>query len=433
MSYVQNTPENRASMLDTLGLKSVEDLFTEIPRAVRNPRIRLPQPLTEAQLVREMRALSERNADLDHFPSFLGAGSYRHFIPSAVRHLLSRTEFYSPYTPYQPEISQGILQSMFEYQSMVSNLTAMDVANSSMYDGASALAEAVLMACHLTGRRAIAVSSTMHPEYVEVVKTYAAAQGMRVDLFSPDAPQVADDVSSIAAQQPNFFGNLEDMDKIGELAHSKGALFVANIDPISLGILKPPGEYGADIVVGEGQPLGTPVSFGGPYLGIFACRSHLMRQMPGRVVGQTVDKEGRRGFVLTLQTREQHIRRERATSNVCSNETLIALGAAIYLGLMGKSGIKRVAELCYHKAHYAAAMISKTPGYCLAFDKPFFKEFVVNCPIPPRDLEKRLLEKGIIGGLDVSDLVPDGMLFCVTELNTREEIDSLVAVLGATS
>jgi glycine dehydrogenase subunit 1 len=320
----------------------------------------------------------------------------------------------------------------------------MDVANAGMYDGASALAEACLMAAGITGRRRIALLSTVHPHSQAVARTYASGRGLTVDvmpgrvsgpsvgrpvgpdLSAPDALALSEEHACLAVQQPNFLGYLEDVEALEKAAHAAGALFVASVDPISLGLFRPPGEYGADIVVGEGQSLGVPLSFGGPYLGLFACRQKYLRQMPGRLVGRTTDAQGRTGYVLTLQTREQHIRRERATSNICTSQQLVALAATVYLAAMGKQGLRQVAELCYHKAHYAAGRIAALPGYSLASEGVFFKEFAVRCPRPPAEVNRSLLERGIIGGLDVSDQIPGGLLLCVTELNTREEIDALV-------
>jgi glycine dehydrogenase subunit 1 len=377
---------------------------------------------------------------------FLGGGAYHHFIPSVVGQILSRGEFLTSYTPYQPEVSQGTLQTAFEFQSLVCELLGMEVANAGMYDGASALAEACLMAAAITGRRRIAVLETVHPHYEAVVRTYAAGRGLAVEQVKAERPRVTEEHACLVVQQPNFFGYLEDVEALGQAAHAAGALYVAVAEPVSLGLLRPPGEYGADIAVGEGQPLGIPLSFGGPYLGLFACRQEHVRQMPGRIVGRTRDAEGRTGYVLTLQTREQHIRRERATSNICTSEQLVALAATVYLCTMGKQGLRRVAELCYHKAHYAAERIAGLPGYSLPLEGAFFNEFVVGCPRPVAELNQALLEQGILGGLNVSPGTGTGlkpglrglreppehaMMLCVTEMNTREEIDRLVEGLGS--
>jgi glycine dehydrogenase subunit 1 len=364
-------------------------------------------------------------------PCFLGGGSYRHFIPSVVGEVIGRSEYATAYTPYQAEISQGTLQTVFEFQSMICELTAMDVANAGMYDGASALAEACLTAAGVTGRRRIALLSTVHPHHQAVVRTYAFGRDLAVDVMPPDGLALSEEHACLAVQQPDFFGYLlPDVEALERAIHEAGALFIVSVDPISLGLFRPPGQYGADVVVGDGQSLGNPLNFGGPYLGLFACRQQYLRHMPGRIVGRTSDAQGRTGYVLTLQTREQHIRRERATSNICTSQQLVALAATVYLAAMGKQGLRQVAELCYHKAHYAARRIAQLPGYSLAFDGLFFKEFVVRCPRPPSEVNRALLERGIIGGLDVSQYVENGLLLCLTEMNTREEIERLVEALA---
>jgi glycine cleavage system P protein (glycine dehydrogenase) subunit 1 len=430
--YVPNTDDDRRAMLGRIGVASADVLFDDIPPQCRIDGLTLPPPLSEMELAQEMSGLAARNRTAADMPCFLGAGAYRHFIPSVVDYVVRQGAFATSYTPYQPEISQGTLQSMFEFQSLVCELTGMDVANAGMYDGASALAEACLMAVRITGRERLAVLSTVNPAYERVVQTYAEGHTLPVDILEPHAPSVTGEHACLVVQNPNLFGCFEDVAALGKRAHDAGALFIAVPDAISLGMFKPPGEYGADIVVAEGQPLGIPLSFGGPYVGLFATRQEHVRQMPGRLVGRTTDADGRTGYVLTLQTREQHIRRERATSNICTNEQLCALAATVYLCAMGKQGLRRVAELCYHKAHYAADRISDLQGYSLPLaDRTFFQEFVVRCPRPPDDLNERLLERGIIGGFDVSDRIENGMLLCVTEMNTRDEIDSLVDVLGS--
>jgi glycine dehydrogenase subunit 1 len=444
--YIANTEDDRRAMLDAVGVDSLDDLFADIPEAHRDPPLDLPPPLSEPELVAELSTLAHRNRAAGETACFLGGGAYHHFIPSVVGQLLSRGEFSTSYTPYQPEISQGTLQAAFEFQSLVCELLGMDVANAGMYDGASALAEACLMAAGITGRRRIALLDSVHPHHQAVVRTYASGRDLAVEQVSAEGLQLTEEHACLAVQQPNFFGCLEDVDAPAQAAHDVGALYVAAVEPVSLGLLRPPGEYGADIAVGEGQPLGIPLSFGGPYLGLFACRQEYVRHMPGRIVGRTRDIEGRAGYVLTLQTREQHIRRERATSNICTSEQLVALAATIYLCAMGKQGLRRIAELCYHKAHYAAQGISALPGYSLPFEGPFFNEFVVGCPRPVAELNRMLLEEGIVGGLDVSPGMAAGlrpglrglkgppehaMSLCVTEMNTRDEIDRLVDVLGS--
>jgi glycine dehydrogenase subunit 1 len=441
-SYIPNTDADRKRILEILGLDSVEELFEVVPAEKRYPHLDLPHPLAEMEVKRLLRGLAEKNADLDHHPSFLGAGAYHHFVPAAVDHIVSRSEFYTAYTPYQPEVSQGTLTSIYEFQTMVSQLTGMDVANASMYDGATALAEAGLMAARVTRRDGLIVASTLHPSYRQVLKTYT--QGIGVDIRQVglgdhggvdlhQAEQLLDtETAALMVQYPNFLGSLEDLVPLSELVHAVGGLLVVCVDPIALGLLRPPGEQGADIVVAEGQSLGNPLSYGGPYVGLFACRQKYLRQMPGRLVGMTKDTEGRRGFVLTLQPREQHIRREKATSNICTNEALVALAATTYLALMGGQGLRQVAELCYHKAHYAAQQIVALPGYERLFGQ-FFKEFVIRTALPPAEVNAHLWERGIIGGYELARDYPqltDCLLLCVTEMNTKEEIDRLVQVLG---
>jgi glycine dehydrogenase subunit 1 len=427
--YIPNTDADRRAMLNRIGVASADELFDDIPAGCRNPGLSLPPPLSEMGLTRELSQMAAHNRPAGDMPCFLGAGAYRHFIPSVVDHVIRRGEFATAYTPYQPEISQGTLQAIFEFQSLVCELTGMGVANAGMYDGASALAEACLMAVRITGRDRLALLSSVNPSYERVVRTYAEGHNLPVDMMDADKAAPTTEHACLVVQQPNFFGCLEDAAALAEKAHGVGALYIAVPDPISLGMFKPPGDYGADIVVAEGQPLGVPLSFGGPYVGLFATRREHIRQMPGRLVGRTQDVEGRTGYVLTLQTREQHIRRERATSNICSNEQLVALAATVYLCAMGKQGLRRVAELCYHKARYAAERITALPGYSLPLAGTFFKEFVVRCPRPPRDVNAALLGRGILGGLDISERIDNGMLLCVTEMNSREDIDRLVGVL----
>ncbi len=425
MPYSSHTPDQRRAMLDAVGAASVDELFGDIPLLFRNPELDLPPPLPELALKRELSTLARRNANLEDYACFLGAGSYRHFIPSVVQHITGRSEFYTSYTPYQPEISQGTLQTIYEFQSLVCLLTGMDVANSGMYDGASALAEAALMACRVTNRYLVATLDTVSPSYRSVVNSYLAPKGIPLEVLSPGTP-VPKDAACLLVQSPNFFGYMEDLAGLVQSAHIAGALAVVSADPISLGMFRPPGDFDADIVVGEGQPLGMPPTFGGPYFGLFACKQSYLRQMPGRIAGRTVDTQGREGYVLTLQTREQHIRRERATSNICTSQNLVALAATVYLATLGKRGLRQVAEQCYHKAHYAASRISRLRGYSLPMKGVFFQEFVVACPHPPAELNRRLLRRKTIGGLDISDAVPNGMLLCVTEMNTKQEIDALV-------
>jgi glycine dehydrogenase subunit 1 len=429
-------------MLKTIGVGKLEDLLKDIPSEIRLTRdLPLPPALSEPELKAEMLRMSERNADLLHRPSFLGAGAYDHFIPSAVGHLVFRSEFYTSYTPYQAEMSQGLLQTIYEFQTMIAELTGMEVANASLYDGASALAEAARMALHVTKRKKILISSAVHPHYRDVVKTYL--QGSKVKLIEiparngvTDSDSVAkslnDDVAAVLVSSPNFFGCLESLEELAGLLHARGAFLVVSTDPIGLGLLRPPGEMGADIVVGEGQSLGNAMNFGGPYLGLFATRKEYVRQMPGRVVGATVDAQGRRGYCLTLQTREQHIKRERATSNICTNEALSALAATVYLSLMGRQGLREVGRLCLQKAHYLKHRICEVPGFSPAFEQPFFREFTVRTPVSPARLNKKLFKAGIIGGLDLGAYgrnLKNHWLLCVTEKRTKEEMDRLVEVL----
>ncbi|MSQ31985.1 MAG: aminomethyl-transferring glycine dehydrogenase subunit GcvPA [Dehalococcoidia bacterium] len=428
--YITNTEEDRQVMLKAIGVSSSADLFNDIPHEFRNPTLNLPPPVSELELKRELEMLAGKNIDPQGWASFLGAGSYRHYVPSVVGHITGRSEFYTAYTPYQPEISQGTLQTIYEFQSMVSELMGMEVANAGMYDGASALAEAALMACRITGRMSVTVLDTVSPTYIEVLKPYLLPQGVAIDISSSKNLSLKQTTACLIVQQPNFYGFMEDMKAHAAEADAVGALKVVTVDPISLGMLKPPGEYGADVVTAEGQSLGVAQSFGGPYVGLFACKSKHLRQMPGRIVGQTVDSQGRTGYVLTLQTREQHIRRERATSNICTTESLVALATTVYMAALGKRGMQEIATLCYHKAQYAAKQISQLKGFRLTSSSPFFREFTVTCPSAPAEINKYLLSKSIIGGLDVSAKIPNGMLFCVTEVNTRVEIDKLVKELA---
>lgn len=428
--YIPNTDADRRAMLEVIGVASADDLFAEVPVEFRDPEMRLPEPLSEPALVRKFEALAAQNQAAGTMTSFLGGGAYRHFIPSVVDAMLRRGEFATAYTPYQPEISQGTLQTIFEFQSLVCELLGMDVANAGMYDGASAFAEACLMACSVTGRRRIAVLQSVHPHYIETVKTYAAGRELDVELVHPKVLALTNEYACLAVQQPNFFGYLENVQLLEQVIHKVGGLYLVAVEPVSLGLLKPPGAYGADIAVAEGQSLGVPVQFGGPYVGLFTCRREFLRQMPGRIVGRTLDAEGRLGYVLTLQAREQHIRRERATSNICTSEQLLALAVTVYLSLLGPQGLREVATQCYHKAHYAADQIARIDGYSLPIAGTFFNEFVVRCPGPPAELNRWLLRHGIIGGLDISDKIENGMLLCVTEVNTRAEIDRLLTVLA---
>jgi len=443
MNYLSATPEDRARMLQVIGVSSAGELFADLPDGIRRGGLDLPTELSEIEMNRLLRELSDQNLDLVRHPCFLGAGAYHHYIPSVVSHIIGRSEFYTSYTPYQPEVSQGTLQTIYEFQSLICALTGMEIANASMYDGASALAEAVIMAANITFRGTVLLAASVHPDYQRVVRTYVQGLNFSVvegsiattgvlDLASLQA-HLSDEVAGVVVQYPNFFGGLDDLSNLAEAAHAVGALLVVAVNPLSLGLLTPPGELGADIVVGEGQPLGIPPSFGGPYLGLFATRDKFIRNLPGRIVGATTDGQGKRGFVLTFQTREQHIRREKATSNICSNEALCALASTVYLSYMGKRGLRQVAELCLQNAHYLADRIGQLPGYRLAFSGPFFNEFVVRCPVSPAAVNRRLTELSIIGGYELGADYPDladSLLFCATEMNQRVDLDRLVTVLG---
>ena len=428
--YSPNTDADRRQMLDAIGVHSANELFADIPEQHRNPALDLPPPMSEFDLKRYFAELASMNKTPGEYACFLGAGSYRHYIPSIVRQLTSRSEFMTAYTPYQPEISQGTLQTEFEFQTLCAQLTGMDVANAGMYDGSTSLAEAALMASRVTRRSRIAVLDSVSPAYISVLRTYTEAQGISIDIVISDNLHLSEDTACLVAQQPNFLGYIEDMQSLADQAHAQGALFVAYADALAMAMFTPPGEYGADIVASEGQALGVPPTFGGPYVGIFACKQDFIRQMPGRIVGRTVDTEGRTAYVLTLQTREQHIRRERATSNICTSVALIALMTTVYMAANGRHGMRRTAELTYQKAHYLASLIADIPGYSVINGGVFFQEFAVQCPVTPAALNKRLLNHKIIGGLDISDRVPNGMLVCATEVNAREEIDRFATALA---
>ena len=429
--FTPNTEEHRKKMLDAIGMDSVEGLFSDIPEEVRNPDLNLPKAMSELDLRAYASELSARNVFAGEYTSFLGAGSYWHHIPAVVSSIASRGEFMTAYTPYQPEVSQGTLQVAYEFQSMICQLTGMDVANAGMYDGSTSLAEAALMACRVTRKNKVAILDSTSPLYTEVLDTYVQAPGIALELVKAHNISLEEDTACLIVQQPNFFGYLEDMQTLSNIAHDAGALLVVSVDPVSLGMFNPPSEYGADIVVAEGQGIGVPMSYGGPYVGIFACRQEFVRQMPGRIVGKTLDTHGKEAYVLTLQAREQHIRREHATSNICTSVALISLMTTVYLACMGKQGMRKVAELCYHKAHYAASLIENIPGFSIleSGNGVFFREFTVRCPIPPEEINQLLLEKGIIGGLDVSNYLENALLLCVTEMNSREDIENLAKTL----
>ncbi len=445
MRYIPNTDADCKAMLQAIGVRSVEELFADIPAAVRLKRpLKVPPALSESEVARQVRALADKNANADRYSMFLGAGCYNHFSPSILNHLVLRGEFLTPYTPYQPEVAQGTLQALYEYQTLICLLTGMDVSNASMYEGASATAEAALMAHRITGRSEVVMARAVHPEYRAVTRTYASQLGIsfREVAFTEagvtDIGQVrkmlSERVSCLVVQSPNFLGVIEDLTPLAEAAHAVGALLVVAVaEPVSLGIVKPPGECGADIVTGEGAGLGTGLNYGGPAVGFFATREKFMRHMPGRLVGETEDREGRTGYVLTLATREQHIRREKATSNICTSESLIANMSAMYMVTMGPQGLRDVALLNLRKAAYAKDRLAKVRGFSLRFTGPTFNEFVLRTKKKPGEILKGLLKRQIIGGLDLGRFYPelkDCLLVCVTEQNSRPEIDALAKALG---
>jgi glycine dehydrogenase subunit 1 len=445
--YIPNRGRHLEEMLERIGVSSVDELFEDIPESIRlNDPLDIPGPLSEWELVRHIRGLAQKNRSLDHWISLLGAGCYDHHVPAAVNHLLRRSELSTAYTPYQSEVSQGTLQAIFEFQTYVVRLTGMEVANASMYDGATALAEAVLMAQRVRrGRKRIILSKTVHPEYRQVVRSLIHPLGL--DVSEPPATEhlevdwasvldlLTTETSCIVLQNPNFFGTIEDLDQLKQVAkkaHELEVLFIVVVaEPLSLGLLVPPGQYGADIVVAEGQSFGIPTSFGGPHLGMFATKAALVRQMPGRLVGQTRDTHGTRGFVLTLATREQHIRRERATSNICTNQSLCAVGVAIYLSLLGQCGMQALAALNLHRAHEAIEALDELPGFEVVH-RACFNEFVVRTPLSPTILNERLIGKGILGGVDLRRFDPSWenlWLLCCTEKTQSEDIERLAQVI----
>lgn len=446
MRYIPNTDADRQAMLETIGLTAIDELFSGIPADIRFTRpLNIPRALSEQDMLRHMRALANHNANVEDYAAFLGAGAYHHFIPSIVPVLTSRGEFMTAYTPYQPEMAQGTLQALYEYQTLICQLTDLEVANASLYDGSTGVAEAVLMARRLTQRDDVLISEAVHPEYRAVLHTYLQNLGMQVHEISIDEtgqtslPRVRGGLSPriacVVVQSPNFFGVIEDLTGFADAVHHAQALLVQVIsEPVSLGLLKPPGAWGADIAVGEGQAFGNALSYGGPYLGFFATRDRYVRQMPGRLAGETVDTEGRRGYVLTLSTREQHIRREKATSNICTNEGLCALAATIHLCTLGKVGLRRLAELNLQRATYTRQQLASIPGCRVPFTGPTFNEFVLETPKPAGALIRQLSEQRLIPGIDLGRFFPERshqLLICVTEMNSREDIDRLYAAIAA--
>jgi glycine dehydrogenase subunit 1 len=436
--FVPHTEDQKKDMLRAIGVSNFDALLEGLPKNLIHPPLNLPPSMSEMELVRHMDELAKR----DHLAqSYLGAGAYEHFIPTSVWALALRGEFSTAYTPYQAEASQGTLQSIFEFQTMVCDLLGMEAANASMYDGASAAAEACLVAAKHTGRSVILVPDAVHPNTRRVIATYLKHSGVTIKtlacpsgVLEPATLKAAlgDDTAALLLQNPNFFGCVEaHVHELSAQVHAAGALLIASSYPVALGMIAAPGEYGADIAVSEGQPLGLPLGYGGPYLGLFACKMDLLRKMPGRIVGQTVDKDGKRAFVLTLQAREQHIRREKATSNICSNQALCALASTIHMALLGKEGLRQLADLNFQKAHYLAGELAKR-GFAPAFNQPFFNEFVVTCPVSPTVIEERLARERVLAGLPLGQYYPalkNGLLICVTEIKTRGDMDAFVGML----
>ncbi len=435
MAYIPNTDKERKQMLEVVGLKNAGELFGVVPEALRVEHLNLPAPKSELEVHRALREMAAKNTVYGSI--FRGAGAYHHYIPSIVKSVTSKETFVSAYTPYQAEISQGVLQSIFEYQTMIAEITGMDASNASVYDGPSSAAEAMNMTRE-RNRNKVLVSAAVHPMAIEAIQTYFFGNGMEMELIplidgrtdmDALASMVSNEIAGVLVQHPNYFGLLEDAEKAGELAHSVGAKYVMSVNPIANAILKTPREYGADVAIGEGQPLGIPLSFGGPYVGFMACTNAMLRRLPGRIVGETVDAEGNRAFVLTLQAREQHIRREKASSNICSNHALMAMAASVYMSAMGPQGLAEAAQQCYSKAHYAAQEITKIPGFSLKHKGDFFHEFVTTLPCPAEKVLAHLHEKDILGGLPVEG----GMLWAVTEMNSKAQIDALVHALKEVS
>lgn len=443
-SYIPATDDDIKEMLGVIGAADVDDLFDkQIPQSARfNAELNLPRSLSEQEVTSLLENIAAENRSLKELVCFLGAGVYDHYVPAVVESVISKPEFVTAYTPYQAEASQGLLQSIYEYQSLICDLTGMEVSNASLYDGATAVSEAALMAASVTGRSKVLISRTVHPNYREVLRTYLFGRG--IEIVEVGYKNGTTDIESIKekldqqtacviVQYPNFFGCIESLAEVAEAAHKTGALFVTAADPIALGLIKPPGQFGADIVIGEAQTLGLPPSFGGPLLGIFACKKEHVWKMPGRLVGATIDADGGRAYTLTLQAREQHIRREKATSNICTNQALAALAATVYLSAMGAEGLRHTAELCFHKAHYAQSQLKAKTDCEAPWSAPFFKEFVVRLKCPVSEANKKLISRGILGGLDLGKFYPElegHMLLCVTEKRTREEIDRLVEALA---
>lgn len=430
-TYTPNTPKIKKEMLSDIGFDSYKDLFSDIPKKFRFPDLNLPSPTSELDLKNELSKIANKNSIPGEYSSFLGAGAYRHFIPSVVKQITSRSEFMTSYTPYQPEVSQGTLQAHFEFQSMVCELTDMEVANAGMYDGATSAAEAVLMACRINKKFKVEIVGAVSPLYIDVIKTLTQAIGIEISYNNIETILNDDDdePSCYVIQQPNFLGEISDIEQLKILSNKNNALLIAISEPMFLSMYQTPSHYNADIVVAEGQPFGVSLAYGGPYAGLFACKKNYVRQLPGRIVGETVDSNNKKGYVLTLQTREQHIKRERATSNICTSVGLIALMSTVYMALQGKKGLKYLSELCYHKSHYAAEKINNLPGFKVQTNN-FFKEFTISSPIPIKELNEHLHKNKIIGGYDVSNFIENSMLLAITEMNSKEEIDNLITILS---
>jgi glycine dehydrogenase subunit 1 len=441
MSFNPHTDADRAEMLAAIGTDRIDDLFAPVAASIRFPELDLPPALTEMEAARRLAKLAGQNECPPDDRIFLGAGSYRHYVPATVGQILARGEFYTAYTPYQPEVAQGTLQVIYEFQTLVANLFAMDIANASMYDGATALAEGALITVSASKKkRRIVVAGTVHPHYRAVLRTYLS--GLPVELIELKIPtdgfvaraadfeaHISDDLACLVVQYPNFFGGVEDIASMAELVHGAGGNLVVSTYPTALGLLRPPGELGADVVTAEGQPLGVAQSFGGPYVGLLATRQSFVRQLPGRLVGATTDLNGNRGFVLALQTREQHIRREKATSNICTNQGLMATATTVYMASVGPKGFREVAERCYQNAHYLADCLGAITGWSMAVDAPFFNEFVVQAPVQAAQINERLVAAGYVGGLDLGRVDPaldHHLLLCATELSSRAGIDGLI-------
>ncbi len=441
MPFISNTDKERKEMLEAIGVSRFEDLLVNIPEKLRlNGLLKLDEPLSELEVTRRINCIAAKNRHTEAMNSFMGAGVYDHFIPAAVDHIIIRPEFLTAYTPYQAEVSQGTLQFIYEFQTLICELTGMEIANAGMYDGATAAAEALLMASRATRKEKVILAGTLHPRFYDVIRSYTEDIGLEL-VIAPVKDGVTDidgmaklidtDTAGVLVQTPNYFGCLEDMHKIDEIVHAqKKALLIAAVDPISLNVLNSPAEYNADIVIGEGQALGNKMNYGGPLFGFFASSIKLQRSMPGRIVGGTLDVDGKRGYALTLQTREQHIRREKATSNICSNQSLACLAATVYMCLMGRKGLREIAEQSTIKAHFLAEKIGKLNGFEIAYSKPFFKEFTVKTPIPASEIIEKLIAKDIIAGVDLAETgMENGLLIAVTEKKTKAQMDELVKAL----